>query len=141
VTAANDTRTGRATLWDRAPLGASLAAIIWLSAVMIVFSDTGVAWPTWMTFFLAGVSLTAWWLLRFAIAAFGDWSRKTHLLRDESRRWIVVPLCIALGVGLSVSSVLLMAACISAPMRALPAHRHLPSFVRTPHLLCGECNV
>jgi hypothetical protein len=76
---------------------------------MIVFSDAGVAWPVWMAFVLAGVGLTAWWLLRFASMAAADWSRKSHRLRDAAPVWIIVPLCVALGAGLSASSILLMA--------------------------------
>lgn len=82
--------------------------MVWLFALTIVFSDAGVAWPLWMAFFAAGLVLAAWWLLRLALVAAGDRSRKTRHLREALRVWIVVPLCIALGVGISVSSVPLM---------------------------------
>src|SRR5437762_656333 len=100
-------QVARALFWDRVPRGASLIAVLWLFGVTIVFSDTGVAWPLWMTFFLAGIGLAAWWLVRFAITATHR-LRMTRRIRDLSRWWIVVPLCVIFGVGLTTSNLLLM---------------------------------
>lgn len=99
--------TARVPFWDRVPRGASLIAVLWLLGVTIVFSNTGVAWPLWMAFFLAGVILAGWWLLRFAIVAAAR-LRTRRRIRDLSRLWIVVPLCVVLGAGLTTSNLLLM---------------------------------
>src|ERR1043166_643888 len=95
----------RTSFWHRVPYVVSLASIGWLAAFTIVFSDTGVAWPLWTAFFVTGIALTGWWLLRFVIVAVADRSRKTHRLREAARFWVTVPLCIVLGVGISISNI------------------------------------
>jgi len=95
----------RTSFWHRVPYVVSLASIGWLAALTIVFSDTGVAWPLWTAFFVTGIALTGWWLLQFVIVAVADRSRKTHRLREAARFWVAVPLCIVLGVGISISNI------------------------------------
>lgn len=102
-----DDHAKRGSFWHRTPRGSSLIAVLWFFGGSIFFSDTGVAWPLWMAFFVAGIGLTGWWLIRFLIVVV-DRRRTTSRIRDLSRWWVVVPLCAVLGVGLAASNVLLM---------------------------------
>jgi len=106
VTTTLDDDGASTSFWNRAPRVASLTSIVWLAALMIAFSNTGISWPLSMAFLVSGAALLGWWLLRFIIAAIR--LRNRSLIRKAAHFWTVVPLCLVFGMGISLSSIPLM---------------------------------
>jgi hypothetical protein len=85
---------------ERPPRILCVAAGVWFSAIVLVFSDTGVPFPIWALIGLLSMGLTAFWLIRLLITWFQN---REHVgsIRRHWRWWLATSMLIVSGFVLA----------------------------------------
>src|SRR5262245_38459160 len=92
---------------ERPPRVLCVIAALWVSSVVIIFSDAGVPFPTWFGVSLLGIGVTVFGLLRFSMTYLISMRGHPSWIRRHYRWWILTTLIIAMGFLLAGTSQLL----------------------------------
>jgi hypothetical protein len=88
-------------LFEKPPRLLFTAALAWFIVYLIIFSDAGVPFPTWLGMSAGLLVLAAVWLLRLGITFNFARMRRRNIIRTQLTCWVAIPALLAGGVLLA----------------------------------------